>query len=189
MQRTENCKGPQRCQFACTDVNKGFRKTRSSSSWDAYSVASSGSSVNSPVACRAAQKFKSAAQVSSYSQLRSLVANATQKHWPSRHAGTAVPSCSCISSTEAKHHSVIKSLVQEKALNEPTLAPLYLQLCWTEHKMLLSWQISLGHCESKDQSQPLLSCGEIWFWVISQTQEQPCQLHSVVPSSGPDTSI
>lgn len=48
-------------------------------------------------------------------------------------------------------NSVVKNLVQGKALNELTLAPLYIQLCWAGYKMLLSWQMSHGHCESRPE--------------------------------------
>lgn len=49
-------------------------------------------------------------------------------------------------------NSVVKNPVQGKALNELTLAPLYTQNCWAGYEMLLSWQMSHGHCESRPES-------------------------------------
>lgn len=50
---------------------------------------------------------------------RSVVAQEGQKRRPGRHMGTAAAMCH-----QAKQHSAVPNLAQEKALHEPTLAPL-----------------------------------------------------------------
>lgn len=89
------------------------------------------------------------------------------------------PQAAAASAPLKQSNTVVKNLVQRKALNEPTLAPLYIQLCWAGYKMLLSWQISHGHCGSKDQSQPLRAGADLAS-SDTQTHNNPHHLCSIL---------
>lgn len=88
---------------------------------------------------------------------------------------------------QAKQHSVVPNLVQGKALNEPTLAPLEIWLCWAGYK-ILSWQISRGHWGPESGT---------WGWsrfdfkCHTNPLTTPRHLSSslLLPSSGLDTRL